>query len=244
MIDIKAVILAGGYGTRIKHLISDIPKPMFRVAEKPFIEWIISYLKQQGIKQGIISTGYLGEVIEEYFNQHKISGIDINCYQEKTQLGTAGGFIHAVKQSGLSPEAWLVMNGDSLIASNLEKLISYLDIVEVGCVILGMSVNDTSRYGSLIFDDSNNLLRFSEKENGQGFINGGIYLFRHKILEYFPSKYPLSFEYDIFPTLLQQNIKIKVCEVQSPFLDIGTPETLMQAEKFIKENFTNLIKPC
>ena len=50
--------------------------------------------------------------------------------------------------------------------------------------------------------------------------------------------------YDIFPTLLQQNIKIKVCEVQSPFLDIGTPETLMQAEKFIKENFTNLIKPC
>ena len=79
------------------------------------------------------------------------------------------------------------MNGDSLIASNLEKLISYLDIQEVGCVILGMSVNDTSRYGSLIFDDSNNLLRFSEKENGQGLINGGIYLFRHKILEYFPS---------------------------------------------------------
>ena len=244
MIDIKAVILAGGYGTRIKHLISDIPKPMFRVANRPFIEWIIFHIRQQGINKGIISTGYLGEVIEEYFNKCKISGININCCQEKTRLGTAGGFIHAVKQSNLYPEAWLVMNGDSLVANNFEKLVSYLDDQEVGCVILGISVDDTSRYGSLVCDKSNNLLHFSEKEHGQGCINGGIYIFRHRILEYFPSKYPLSFEYDVFPTLLQQNIKIKVCEVQSPFLDIGTPETLTQAEKFIKENFTNLIKPC
>ena len=72
MIDIKAVILAGGYGTRIKHLISDIPKPMFRVADRPFIEWIIFHIRQQGINKGIISTGYLGEVIEEYFNKCKI----------------------------------------------------------------------------------------------------------------------------------------------------------------------------
>lgn len=244
MNDIAAVILAGGYGTRVKHLLPNIPKPMASVVNKPFLEWIILYLKQQGITQEILSTGYLGEVIEEHFKTHKVNGIDIHCCREQKPLGTAGGFVNAVKQVNLSPKAWLVMNGDSLIVADFQKLVDYLDDQEVGCVILGVSVDDASRYGSLIFDNFNNLLKFAEKKAGKGVINGGVYLFRHQILDNFPSKFPLSFEYDVFPTLIQQNIKIKVHPVQAPFLDIGTPETLPQAETFIKENFTDLVELC
>lgn len=244
MNDIAAVILAGGYGTRVKHLLPNIPKPMASVVNKPFLEWIIRYLKQQGIKQQILSTGHLGEVIEEHFNTDQVKGVDIYCCRENEPLGTAGGFINAVQQVSLSPKAWLVMNGDSLIVANFQELENYLEDKEVGCVILGVSVNDASRYGSLVFDQSNTLLNFAEKKVGQGVINGGVYLFRHETLKQFPSQFPLSFEYDVFPTLLKKKIKIKVHPIEAPFLDIGTPETLPQAEAFIQENFTNLLEPC
>ncbi|MDJ0599400.1 MAG: nucleotidyltransferase family protein [Crocosphaera sp.] len=244
MNDIAAVILAGGYGTRVKHLLPNIPKPMASVVNKPFLEWIIRYLKQQGITQEILSTGYLGEVIEEHFKTHQVKGVDIYCCPEDEPLGTAGGFINAVRQVKLSPKAWLVMNGDSLIVANFQQLVNYLDDKAVGGIILGVSVDDASRYGSLVFDESNTLLNFAEKKAGKGVINGGVYLFRHQTLEQFPSQFPLSFEYDVFPTLLKKNITIKVHPIEAPFLDIGTPETLPQAETFIKENFTNLLEPC
>lgn len=244
MNNIAAVILAGGYGTRVKHLLPNIPKPMASVVDKPFLEWIICYLKQQGINQQIISTGHLGEVIEEHFKTHQVKGIDIYCCRENEPLGTAGGFINAVQQVNVSPKAWLVMNGDSLIVANFGELVNYLDDPEVGCVILGVWVNDASRYGSLVFDESKTLINFAEKKQGQGIINGGVYLFRNEILEQFPSRFPLSFEYDIFPTLLRKKVKIKVHPIQAPFLDIGTPETLPKAETFIKENFTKLLESC
>ena len=244
MNDITAVILAGGYGTRVKHLLPNIPKPMASVVNKPFIEWIIRYLKKQGIKQQILSTGHLGEVIEEHFKTHQVKGVDIYCCRENEPLGTAGGFINAVQQVKLSPRAWLVMNGDSLIVANFEQLVNYLDDETVGCVILGVSVDDASRYGYLVFDESNTLISFAEKKAGQGVINGGVYLFRHETLEKFPSCFPLSFEYDVFPTLLKKEIKIKVHPIEAPFLDIGTPESLPKTETFIKENFTNLVEPC
>lgn len=164
MNNIAAVILAGGYGTRVKHLLPNIPKPMASVVNKPFLEWIIRYLKQQGITQDILSTGYLGEVIEEHFKTHQVKGVDIYCCREDEPLGTAGGFINAVQQVSLSPKAWLVMNGDSLIVANFQELAKYLEDQEVGCVILGVSVNDASRYGSLVFDESNTLLNFAEKK--------------------------------------------------------------------------------
>ncbi len=244
MRNIAAVILAGGYGTRVKHLLPNVPKPMASVADKPFLEWILRYLKSQGITQNILSTGYLSEVIEEHFQNKPVPDIEVSCYQEKQPLGTAGGFLNAVEQSQISPNAWLVMNGDSLIVAKLKEMASYLDYTGVDCVILGVSVEDASRYGSLEIDESGNLLSFAEKRQGAGIINGGVYLFRHQVLEKFPYQHPLSFEYDVFPTLLKEKVAIKVHQIKAPFLDIGTPETLPKAEAFILENFSNLLNPC
>lgn len=240
--NIVAVILAGGYGTRVQHLLPNIPKPMAPVARKPFIEWILLDLKQQGITQALLSTGYLAAVIEEHFQSQPVEGLQISCCRENSPLGTAGGFLQAVTQIENKPEAWLVMNGDSLICANLWNLAKYLTDNSVDGVILGSRVADTSRYGSLIYDKQNNLLSFAEKQQGSGVINAGVYLLRQSLLEKFPNQVPLSFEQEVFPTLLARDVRLKVHIVEAPFLDIGTPESLAQAEIFIEQNYQKLIR--
>jgi hypothetical protein len=235
--NIIAVVLAGGFGTRIKHLLPDVPKPMAEVAEKPFLGWVLTYLQRQGIKKALLSTGYLAEIIEQYAQTRPIADLDLKCYPETTPLGTAGGFINAVKQSQQTPKAWLVLNGDSLIVTDLAPLNQYLEDESVDGVILGVSVPDASRYGSLVYDEQKTLLQFAEKQSGKGVINGGVYLLRNKLVQQFPTNFPLSFEYDIFPSLLQQKICLKVHPVEAPFLDIGTPDSLAQAESFIRQYF-------
>ncbi|PHV61115.1 sugar phosphate nucleotidyltransferase [Cyanobacterium aponinum] len=234
---ITAVILAGGFGTRVKHLLPDIPKPMAKVLDKPFLEWIIRYLHQQNINNFLLSTGYLSTIIKNYFNTSLFDNLSIKCYEELEPLGTGGGFINAVKQDKSYTDYWLVANGDSLIFSNLKPFFECLNDDTVEGVILGLTVEDSSRYGSLKFDDDYNLISFAEKKDGKGIINGGIYLFKNDVLAKFPQNNKLSFEYDIFPYLLSQGCKIKVHITSAPFLDIGTPETLIQAEKFIAENW-------
>jgi len=237
--EIVAVILAGGFGTRVKHLLPNIPKPMASVKGKPFVEWIIKYLHSQGIKKTIISTGYLGEVIEKYFAHQTMEGMEVKCCRETTALGTAGGFVNVVKNHKLSPKAWLITNGDSLIFANLQPLFSYLEDEKVSGVILGLSLNDTSRYGSLVYDQDYNLINFAEKKPGAGVVNAGVYLLRHNLIAEFPQNIPLSFEQEVFPCLLDKGIKFKVHIVDAPFLDIGTPSSLAQAEKFIIHNFSS-----
>ncbi len=237
-----AVILAGGFGTRVKQLLPNIPKPMAEVADKPFIEWVIRYLSKQNIEQFLLSTGYLGEIIANYFATNPVKNTTIKCYRETETLGTGGGFIHAVKQSQKSPPAWLITNGDSLIFTDLAPLFSYLEDETVEGVILGLSLEDASRYGSLTYDSDYNLISFAEKKSGAGVINAGVYLFRNSLINQFPSQKPLSFEHDVFPQLLKQGCKIKVHITEAPFLDIGTPESLAQANTFIKENMVNIPK--
>lgn len=234
---ITAVILAGGFGTRVKHLLPDIPKPMAKVLDKPFLEWIIRYLHQQNINNFLLSTGYLSTVIEDYFHPNLFNNLSIKCYEELEPLGTGGGFINAVKQDKSYTDYWLIANGDSLIFSDLKPFFDCLNDETVEGAILGLTVEDASRYGSLKFDDDYNLISFAEKKQGKGIINGGIYLLKNDVLAKFPQSQKLSFEYDIFPYLLSQGCKIKVHITSAPFLDIGTPETLIQAEKFIAENW-------
>jgi D-glycero-alpha-D-manno-heptose 1-phosphate guanylyltransferase len=231
-----AVVLAGGFGTRIQHLLPNLPKPMAAVEDKPFVEWVLRYLKAQGLGSAILSTGYRGEVIAQYFNSQSLANFSITCSQEPSPLGTAGGFMDAVRRSGLQPKAWLVTNGDSLVCGDLKPLFARFADPSVECVILGVPVGDASRYGSLICDAMNRLLNFAEKQPGSGIINGGVYLFRHRVLEQFPPQTPLGFEQEIFPRLLAQGMRIEVEVVDAPFLDIGTPETLPQAAAFIRAN--------
>ena len=239
--NVVAVILAGGYGTRIKHLLDGVPKPMASVAGKPFVEWVVRYLKTQGITKAILSTGYLSEVVEQHFQHYPVDGIQTICCREKSPLGTAGGFLNAVHQIGKSPLAWLVVNGDSLVFAELTSLTKHLLHSTVSGAIVGLSVSDASRYGSLVYNQLNDLVKFAEKRPGAGVVNAGVYLLRNSLLKEFPEGSPLSFENEVFPSLLAKNICLKVDVIDAPFLDIGTPESLPKAESFILNNYTKLI---
>ncbi len=236
--DVIAVILAGGYGTRIKHLLHGVPKPMASVAGKPFLEWVVRYLGIQGISKAILSTGYLAEVVEQHFQQQPINGVQISCCQEKEPLGTGGGFLNAVHQINESPRAWLVLNGDSLVFADFTSFITHLAEEQVDGVILGLAVTDTSRYGSLVCDEQGYLVGFQEKRPGSGVINAGVYLLHHSLLKDFPHVSPLSFEHEVFPALLTKGTRLKVHTVQTPFLDIGTPESFVEAENFVEQNYS------
>ncbi|MBD2436142.1 NTP transferase domain-containing protein [Nostoc sp. FACHB-110] len=241
MNDVIAVVLAGGYGTRIKHLLNGVPKPMASVAGKPFVEWVVRYLKTQGINKVILSTGYLAEVVEQHFHQQPVDGVQTICCRETAPLGTAGGFLNAVNQSRESPPAWLVVNGDSLVFANLTTLRTHLLDPTVTGVILGLSVDDASRYGSLVCNQSGHLKKFAEKCPGAGIVNAGVYLFPDFAIREFPTAVPLSFENEVFPYLLSQDKCLLVNTVDAPFLDIGTPQSFIEVESFIAKNQNKFI---
>jgi len=236
--NISAVILAGGFGTRIKHLLGELPKPMVPVNGRPFIEWVVRYLAAQNIRRVVLSTGYLTETIESHFQPQPVAGVTVSCVPETTPLGTAGGFLNAMQQSKINSSAWFLLNGDTLAFANLADAIGALQNESTAGVIFGRELPDTSRYGSLVTDSTGKLTSFAEKRPGQGVISTGIYLFRDSLVKRFSSKLPLSLEQEVFPALTAAGVSLKVLRMNAPFLDIGTPETLREADVFIRENST------
>ncbi len=235
--EITAVILAGGQGARIRHLLPECPKPMAPVLSRPFIEWVVRFLAQQGVNRIIISTGYKAEMIAAHFEAVTIGGAVVTCVREHEPLGTAGGFLE-VRAHAPKSEIWLVCNGDSLILTSLAPLFDSLQGNDVSGALLGVPVSDASRYGTLENDGTGILTRFAEKRPGQGMINAGVYLLRDALCTTFSNDRPLGFETGVFPELLASGTRLRVVPASGSFLDIGTPETLTQAENFISENLT------
>jgi D-glycero-alpha-D-manno-heptose 1-phosphate guanylyltransferase len=231
-----AVILAGGLGTRVQHLLPGLPKPMAPVAGRPFLEWVVRYLAKQGVRRVIISTGYLTGVVEKHFQGRPVRGVEVQCVAETEPLGTGGGFLHAVKQADETAPLWLVLNGDSLVFANLALAAAPFSDARISGVVVGRAVPDASRYGTLAIGPAGELLRFEEKRPGAGVINSGVYLLRHSLLAEFPPKSPLSFERDVFPAFIGRGLRLQTVVTEAPFLDIGTPESLPQAEAFIRDN--------
>lgn len=236
--DARAVILAGGLGTRVRHLLKGIPKPMAPVADRPFIDWIVDWIQRSsGVNNFLLSTGYLGETIERHYRAPRTKGLEIRCFRESAPLGTAGGFLNCVSSDRQPrPSTWLVANGDSMVVADLKELLAALDDRAAAGAILGVQVENASRYGKIQSTISGRLTGFREKSSGPGLINAGIYAFRHNTIESFPSKVPLSFESDVFPHLLDRH-QIAVIESEGPFLDIGTEASLREADSFIRSHF-------
>jgi D-glycero-alpha-D-manno-heptose 1-phosphate guanylyltransferase len=233
---ITAVILAGGFGKRVEHLLPDIPKPMAPVNGRPFLEWVVRYLAAQNIRRVILSIGHRAAVVEKHFRLQPVSGVDMSWVPETQPLGTAGGFLNAIRHAQDKPAAWLVLNGDSLAAAPLDELIRSLTDPEIIGAILGVPMPEASRYGTIRQNARGELAGFNEKKPGAGVINAGIYLFRVSTTGLFPDYLPLSFEADVFPALIARQVRLKVCVTDAPFLDIGTPESLPLAADFIRRN--------
>ncbi len=246
--DFHPVILAGGLGTRLRRVLSDLPKPMAQVAGKPFLEWLIRFLKAQGCDQVSLAVGYQAEILENYFSRQPVPGIRVTGVREPEPLGTAGGFRHTaiqvLRERDSPPAAWLVLNGDSLLLADLPDMMDQWDRRTTPAAILARQVEDPTRYGSLTLDAEDHLVRFAEKKtqtsHQPGWINAGTYFFKHDFIErHFLDEdagYPLSFEHDVFSSWLAKKVPLAVLKCAAPFLDIGTENTLAQASAFIQSN--------
>ena len=234
--DPLTVVLAGGLGTRIRHLLGGLPKPLAPAAGRPFVEWVLRFLRAQGISRVVLSVGYLGDRIEEVSKALCVPGLAIRCVREPAPLGTAGALTYALTQLPEEIGDLLVCNGDSLALAQLDGLRSAFKDPAVDAAILGVWVADAGRYGTLVCGADGALTGFAEKRPGVGLVNAGVYLLRRSVISRFPDHVPLSLECDVFPLLLRQGVRVLVVPCDCPFLDIGTESTLTQADPFVLAN--------
>lgn len=234
---ICAVILAGGLGTRIRDLHPNLPKPMVPVAGRPFLDWVIEYLRAQGVTRTVVSVGHLAEVVERHLAAQAPGDKSISTVRESEPLGTAGAVARA-RDSSPSAEAWLVVNGDTLVLADLRPVWRAWTAGRLGRgAVVGVRVPDAARYGSIDVGPGDRLVGFREKQPGPAIINAGVYLLADELVAGFPARRPLSMERDVFPMLLGRGADLRVHVCDAPFLDIGTPESLRAGDAFVRRHF-------
>ena len=223
----KAIVLAGGLGTRLRARVSDVPKPMAPIQGRPFLEYVLDTLVSGGVESVVLSIGYLGEMIESHFG-NSYRGLPLEYSVEHECLGTGGAIAKAVKQYASNAPV-LVLNGDTLLKMDLKRMIESYNCCPSDLVMVLRKVNDVSRYGQVIVEN-NIITKFEEKGGeGAGYINAGIYIIRPEIIseEDLPPKF--SFEIDYLQNRLV-DIKPRAYIEDCYFIDIGIPEDFDRAQ--------------
>ena len=224
----EAIILAGGFGTRLKKVVNNLPKPMAPINGRPFLEILLNLLSNKGFSRVIISLGFMAEKIINYFG-NTFKGIEIKYIIEETPLGT-GGAVRLCINSCMQKEVF-VFNGDTFIDIEIENIINQWNRNQ-NLIVVGKYVSDASRYGRL-FTDNNRIISLEEKKiSGQGLISAGCYLMTTDKLLRFPINKPFSIEKDYLITeILQSNVAIFI--TKGLFIDIGIPEDYLKAQKLL-----------
>jgi len=229
----QAVVLAGGFGTRLQAVVQDVPKPMALINGRPFLDYQLNYLKSYGIKHIIFSVGYKHEHISDFFgNSYK--GMRIEYAVENEPLGTGGGIQNAFQfvKSG----AALVVNGDTLFEVNLNDFYQK-HITSKAVISLALrEIEDVSRYGIVETDNTGRIIGFAEKgtKTGRGQINGGIYLIEKDFFEQNDFEQKFSMEKDAFERFYQEQAFYGF-PYAAYFLDIGIPEDYKKAQDEFKK---------
>ncbi len=223
----QAVILAGGLGTRIRHVLSDLPKPMAPIGDKPFLEYIIRNLSLNGFKKFLLLVGYKKEKIIEYFQNGSRFGVEIQYSEENKPLGTGGALLNAFDKLD---EEFILINGDTFFDIEFELLCDYISDKKPETLLVLRYTDNILRYGLVEIDLDYKILCFKEKgqlpENyADGYINGGIYYFQKEVLKKFieRSDKKISLEIDILPILVADRF-LSGLPMGGKFVDIGIPE--------------------
>jgi NDP-sugar pyrophosphorylase family protein len=227
--EIKAVLLVGGLGTRLRTVVPSAPKPLALVGNRPFLELLIQQLAGQGVRRLIMCTGYLADQIEEEFGDGRGLGVTVEYSKEPEPLGTGGAVKFAESFLQGVPD-FLVMNGDSFLELDLNELIQLHRMHGSLATMAVVSVENAGRYGTVYVDSGNRVTEFCEKtgSDSPGLINAGVYVFSPAILELIPTG-PASLEKDVFPTLLDRGVY--AVRQKGVFIDIGTPADYAHAQE-------------
>lgn len=223
----ECIILAGGLGTRLSSVVSDVPKCMAPVAGEPFLAHVLNYLEQQFVDSVVFSLGYKSEVVIEYLRQNAYT-FKTSWVLEKEPLGTGGGIKRALMKATESEV--FILNGDTMFNVDLRAMQQSFDKEKKAMLAL-KPMKDFDRYGSVQLDGQNNIIAFEEKQfRKEGLINGGVYLLNKKRedLSSFPEKF--SFEKDFLEMETgKQTLQGFVDDAY--FIDIGIPEDYYKAQK-------------
>src|SRR5215467_2860548 len=197
---IRAFVICGGLGTRLRPLLADRPKSMALISGKPFLQLLLDRLRSQGVDDVILGTGYMAEKIEGYFGSGNEFAVHIRYSREHEPLGTGGALKLA---EPLISDPILVLNGDTYVEWSLFPMLELFTGKDAPLVMVVQAVADVSRYGSVALDYDGRVIQFVEKEAaaGPGLINAGVYLLRKQIVRDLPGGIPISLEKDVFPRL-------------------------------------------
>jgi D-glycero-alpha-D-manno-heptose 1-phosphate guanylyltransferase len=225
---LEAIVLAGGFGTRLQDIVSDQPKSMADVNGHPFLDYLLNYLTGQGIRRVILSVGYKKEAIREHFKD-RFKSLSIEYAIEDEPLGTGGGIRNALKM--VEGESAFTLNGDSLFRIDFRAMMKLHTDHAADLTLALKYLDDTARFGTVMIDGGNRITGFAEKmeDSGPGYINGGIYLINKNFLQSMPFPERFSIEKDCFEKYYGK-AKIYGYLSKGYFLDIGIPEDYQKAQ--------------
>jgi NDP-sugar pyrophosphorylase family protein len=224
--NIEVLILVGGKGARLQSVVSDVPKPMAPIGDRPFLDYLIENLENQGLCNISLLSGYKAELIADHFKAKK----NVKVIVEDKPLGTGGAIINALKE--VEGERILVLNGDTFFHGAHTPLLTtyHKDRFLMGLTL----VEDVSRYGEVFLNESNQVEKMKEKQesSSSGLINLGMYLFNKEVLSSFSTLEKSSLETEILPKLIASG-HVFGQALKGDFIDIGIPSDYQKSQELI-----------
>jgi D-glycero-alpha-D-manno-heptose 1-phosphate guanylyltransferase len=227
----QAIVLAGGFGTRLRQVVTDVPKPMAPIAGRPFLEILLNALAGKGFTKVVLSVGFLAEKISDHFGA-SYAEMELDYAIEKRPLGTGGGARLALDK--VTTDHVYIFNGDTFTEIELSMLEQQWQARQRP-IIVGCAVPDTSRYGRML-TNGDVAVGFAEKNvHGPGLINAGCYVLTREQLDGFVPGIPFSLETDfIRPAVARGDFDVFV--TSGLFIDIGVPEDYARAQTILSTN--------
>jgi mannose-1-phosphate guanylyltransferase len=229
---VRAIVLVGGEGTRLRPLTYTQPKPLLPIANIAFLERQLAWLGRHGVDEVVLSLGYLPDAFVEHFPDGKCGAIRLHYAVEREPLGTAGGIRYAADHAGIT-ERFVVCNGDVLTELDLSALVRFHDERAAEGTIHLTRVPDPSAFGVVPTRDDGEVKAFVEKpppgRAPTDWINAGTYVLEPSVLDGIPAGLTVSIERETFPRMLDHPRRLFAYQSDGYWLDIGTPEKYLEA---------------
>ena len=231
----QAVILVGGFGTRLRPLTRDIPKQMLPVVDRPIIEHVVAHLAGHGVTRVVLSLGFRPEAFADAYPDGTCAGLPLHYAVEPEPLDTAGAVRFAALEAGMGADddTFLVLNGDVLTDLDIGAMVASHRAAGAEATLALTEVDDPSRYGVVPTDAEGRVLGFVEKPDSESapsrWINAGTYVLELSILDRIPDGRPVSIEREVFPAMAAEGC-LHAMRSDAYWIDTGTPEAYIRAQ--------------
>ena len=226
----KAIIMAGGEGTRLRPLTCDCPKPMIRLMNRPVMQYALALLKRHGVTHAAATLGYLPDAIIDYFGDGDALGVDLRWYVEKAPLGTAGGVKRA---ADFLDETFVVLSGDGVTDLDLSAAAAFHRERGALATLVLKHADNPLEYGVVSADGDGRVRSFHEKPDWSDVlsdtVNTGIYILEPEALAHIPEGRPWDFGHDLFPALVEKGLPVYGYVMQGYWCDIGDVRAYLAA---------------